>query len=367
MEPDTSPPWPDSAFPADPYPGTRPDASYVHDQGCSFPLTADPACPSGWRVEDRCLDEWLAGRGAPPCAGRVPVLAYGSNANPSKISWTRAERGLAGPVVVLRVRTEGLAAVWSAGYRVVDDQRPATLAAVPGVVEEHAVWLAAPEQFTALDVVEGRSADPPRYRLARVATGGVVLVDGDGTLDRPYAYVAPVAPTGDERTDRRPLLVDGAPVRCSSLGQDAARTLSGTPGDDGLDAATVDGVPHPDGWPARVFVYGSLMPGQRAWPLIREHAAPEVLPQPGFLPSGSVSDTGHGYPALTLDGGPGVPGYVVELADPVAALPSLDAYEGPEYRRVRVTAEGGAVCWAWSWISSADGLTALPLGWAARS
>lgn len=235
--------WPDAAFPADPYPGARPAVSYVHDRRWSHPLTADPTRPSRWRVADRCLDEWLAERGAPPCAGRVPVLAYGSNANPSKISWMRAERGLTGPVVVLRVRTEGLAAVWSAGLRVVDDQRPATLAAVPGAVEQHAVWLAAPEQFAALDAVEGRCADPPRYRLARIATGAVVVAGSGAVLDRPHAYVAPVRATGDGRTDRRPLLVDGAPVPCSAVDQAGARSLPGAPGADGLDAETVDGVP----------------------------------------------------------------------------------------------------------------------------
>ena len=359
-------PDPDSAFPAEPYPGARPAGSFVHTDDGSRLLTSDPTVPSGWRVDGRCLDAWLHERGAAPLSGRVPVLAYGSNACPSKIGWMRAQRGLTGPVVVLRVRVEGLSAVWSAGLRVVDDQRPATLAAVPGAVEEHAVWLAAPAQFATLDVVEGRSADPPRYRLARVATGGVSLLDGAGVLDRPYAYIAPVEPTGEARTDRRPLLVDGAPVPCSSAGQDAARRLAGTPGADGLDAETVDGVPHPDTWPSRVFVYGSLMPGQEAWPLIRGHADPHAGPRPGFLPSGAVSDTGYGYPALTLDDGAGVPGNVVELADPVASLPELDTYEGPEYERVRVVVEDGAVCWAWRWTASRDGLTPLPGGWAAR-
>lgn len=365
MDPDIPPPWPDSAFPADPYPGRRPAASYVHDRGCSFPLTPDPACPSGWRAEGRCLDEWLAERGTPPCADRVPVLAYGSNANPSKISWMRPERGLSGPVVVLRVRVEGLAAVWSAGQRVVDDQRPATLAAVPGAAEEHAVWLAAPDQFAALDAVEGRDAEPPRYRLARIGTGRVGLVDGAGVLDRPWAYVAPETPAGDARTDRRPLLVDGAPVPCADVDQAGARRLTGVPGPDGLDAETVDGVPAADAWPSRVFVHGSLMPGERAWPLLREHAAP-VLPQPVFLPVGGLGDTGHDYPALYLDTGTGVPGFVVELADPVTSLPELDRYEGPEYERVRVHLDDGTACWAWRWVADREDHAPLQRGWAAR-
>lgn len=354
--------WPDSAFPADPYPGARPDGSFLHVDGRSHPLTADPATLSGWRVGGECLDTALARHGAPPSAARVPLLAYGSNACPSKISWMRGERGLAGPVVVLRVRTEGLAAVWSAGRRVVDDQRPATLAAVPGVAEEHAVWLAAPEQFAALDTVEGRDADPPRYRLARVATGRVTLVDAVGVIDRPWAYLAPEVPTGDPRTDRRPLHVDAAPVRCADLDQAGAVALTGAPGPDGLDSRTVDGVPVPEQWPSRVFVYGTLMPGRRAFGMLRGHAS-DVLPQPVVLSTGGVADTGLGYPALTLDTGDGVPGWVVELADPVPALAALDAYEGPEYTRCRVVLDDGTVCWAWVWTAARDGHVPLPDGW----
>ncbi|WP_224392518.1 gamma-glutamylcyclotransferase [Pseudonocardia sp. ICBG1293] len=362
---DITAPWPDTAFPADPYPGARPSCSFLHTDGRTHPLTADPSAPSGWRVDGRCLDDVLAAPGAPRLAGRVPLLAYGSNACPSKISWMRGARGLTGPVVVLRVRTEGLAAVWAAGRRVVDDQRPATLAALDGAVEEHAVWLVAPEQFAALDAVEGRDADPPRYRLARVATGTVSLRNGTGVLDRPWAYLAPGTPTGDARTDRRPLLVDGAPVRCAEVGQAGATTLLGEPGPDGLDADTDDGVPVPEQWPARVFVYGSLMPGQRAFGMLRAHAS-GVLPQPVVLPGGGIADTGHDYPALTLDSGDGVPGWVVELADPVSALAELDAYEGPEYTRVRVVVEDGAVCWAWVWTAARDGHVPLARGWAGR-
>lgn len=457
MEPETAPPWPDSAFPADPYPGARPAVSFVHvataqadpaaqvpgaphglgpvrrpdevcdDDGGSLPLHADRSAPSGWRLAGRCLDAWLADHGAAPMSGRVPVLAYGSNVCPSKIAWMRAERGLTGPVVVLRVRVEGLSAVWSAGLRLVDDQRPATLAAAPGTVETHAVWMVEPHQFAALDTVEGRDVDPPIYRLARVATGAVTVLDDgappaalddgappavldggappavpgndapigvldDGTpaavlddgapaavldggapagvIDRPWAYLAPDEPTGNPRTDRRPLLVDGSAVPCTALDQAGSVALAGVPGPDGLDAATVDGVPAPQQWPPRVFVYGSLMPGQAAWPLLQEHAAPHRPPYPATLQHGTVADTGCGYPALTLDtagaAAGGAPGHVVELSDPQAALPALDEYEGPQYRRIRVVVADGTVCWAWLWTASRAGLTPLARGWAAR-
>ena len=53
------------------------------------------------------------------------------------------------------------------------------------------------------------------------------------------------------------------------------------------------------------------------------------------------------------------------MRDPAELLPALDAYEGPEYERVRAVA-GGTVCWAYAWRGDREGLVALPGGWAAR-
>ena len=133
---------------------------------------------------------------------------------------------------------------------------------------------------------------------------------------------------------RAPLLVDGAPVRLTDMAQDAARDLVGEPADVPADAATpVPGrrCPDPRSWPDRVFVYGTLQPGASAWWRLAPHAT-------GSRPAvatGRVYDTGHGYPALVRGAGT-VPGHVVTLADPVAAMPALDRYEGPDYRRERV-------------------------------
>lgn len=63
----------DEHFPADPYPGARPDCSFRHLDGRGYPVP-----------EPLDLD------------GRISVLAYGSNACPSKITWLRAH--LACPV-----------------------------------------------------------------------------------------------------------------------------------------------------------------------------------------------------------------------------------------------------------------------------
>ena len=52
------------------------------------------------------------------------------------------------------------------------------------------------------------------------------------------------------------------------------------------------------------------------------------------------------------------------LRDPAALLPALDAYEGPDYRRIRTArAADGTVCWAYAWRSPSLGFAALPSGW----
>jgi gamma-glutamylcyclotransferase (GGCT)/AIG2-like uncharacterized protein YtfP len=306
--------------------------------------------PSGWRAEDRDLDDWLAARDAAPLADRVPVLCYGSNACPSKITWLRDALGLDGPAVLLATRCTDVAAVWASGLRVVDDQRPATLAAMPGNTEEHAIWLATAGQVAVLDRCEGRGE---RYRLARVDTGEFRLRDG-AVVDGPLAYVA-AAPR------RLPLLVDGKPVRCLDVAQSAAAGLTGTPASaDGLTVREVDGTPEPAAFPGRVFVYGTLRPDASDWWRLEPHATGR--PRPAALP-GTLFDTGLGYPALRLGEGPGVAGWVVDLARPAAALSALDDYEGAEYRRVRVASPGGRLCWTYVWAGSFAGLRMLTAPW----
>lgn len=341
-------------YPADPYPGTAPDCSFVHLDATSHRLDPDPGALSGWRIGgpdlDTDLDAWLAARGAPTTAARVPVLAYGSNRCPSKITWLREALGLDGPVVVLRARTEGVTAVWAHGFRARDGQRPAVLAAAPGTAEEHAVWLATPAQVAVLDRCEGRDE---RFRLARLRSGTVRTEDG-AVVDEPWCYVGHGAV-------RRPLLVRGRRVRCAELGQDGALALEGDPDpDDGLDAPTVRGTPHPDEWPAALLTYGLLMPGQRSWGLVAPHAAG---PPRRVRIGGTLHDTGLGFPALVPGANGGVPGALVPLRDPAALLPRLDDYEGPDYRRVRRTLTDGTVCWVYAWTASTAGLPRLPGGW----
>jgi gamma-glutamylcyclotransferase (GGCT)/AIG2-like uncharacterized protein YtfP len=256
-------------------------------------------------------------------------------------------------VVVLRARTEGLAAVWASGLRARDGQRTSVLGAAPDATERHALWLATPDQVAVLDRCEGRD---DRYRLARLGTGAVYTDDGM-RVEAPWCYLGLSA-------IRRPLLVAGRPVRCAELDQAAALPLVGEPApDDGLAATTVDGTPNPDEWPDVVFVYGTLRPGERAWPLL----APDVAAAPRRATvAGRVCDTGRGYPALLLDGShrpAGAQGWLVPVRDPAALLPRLDRYEGREYRRSRVATADGTACWTYVWAADAASLTALPRTW----
>jgi gamma-glutamylcyclotransferase (GGCT)/AIG2-like uncharacterized protein YtfP len=353
-------PFTDGDYPELPYPGRIPGVSYVHldgsPHGIGLPLRPDPSAFAGWRVDAPGqdsgwdLDGWLAERGAPPLAARVPVLCYGANRCPSKITWLRRRLGLAGPVVVLAAVTEGVSAVWTAGLRVRDGERPAVLAAAPGVVERHAVWLATPEQVAVLDRCEGRAA---RYRLARLRTGRVCTEDG-ALIERPWCYLA-AGPA------RAPLLVDGAPVRCTQLDQRAARELTGVPAEsDGLYADEVSGAPHPDEWPEALFSYGLLRPGRSGWPLVAPHAVGEPRPA---VTRGTRYDTGLGFPAMLLGSEPGVPGTLTRLRDPRRLLPALDRYEGTAYRRVRLVltdGSAGRVAWAYVWVGDRSRLRPDP-------
>ncbi len=400
----------DRDHPADPYPGTVPGRSFVHLDAVGHPLTPDRRALAGWRVgagdpggADNSadndadhgagdahsvaggagggpgaaggasgntvgggggpgpdLDDWLAARDAAPMAARVPLLVYGSNRCPSKITWLRRTLGLCGPVVVLRAQTRDVAAVWAAGLRVRDNQRPATLSAAADVREWHALWLATPDQIEVLDHCEGRGE---RYRLARPDI--TVHTEDGAAVERPWCYLG-LSPR------RLPILVDGAPVRCADLPQDRARALTGEPAtDDGLGAETVVGAPHPDGWPTALFAYGLLRPGRAGWAPIAAHLAGE--PSAARV-AGTVYDTGLGWPALLLDnqedGRPAgrddgieaeATGTLIPLRDPTALLPALDGYEGPDYRRVRLVLHDGRVSWAYVWMGDRTDLRPIPL------
>ena len=117
--------------------------------------------------------------------------------------------------------------------------------------------------------------------------------------------------------------------------------------------------------PTRLFVYGTLMPGQPAWPVLAPYAASS---RPATAP-GRVWDTGRGFPAVRFGGAGPVPGILVELeADRVAeALEVLDRFEdeGRLYRRIEVVTSGGTA-FAYEWLGVTSGLTPLDHGWPPR-
>jgi gamma-glutamylcyclotransferase (GGCT)/AIG2-like uncharacterized protein YtfP len=106
----------------------------------------------------------------------------------------------------------------------------------------------------------------------------------------------------------------------------------------------------------RLFVYGTLKPGASAWRLLEPFTAGD--PVPATLP-GVLYDTGRGYPALLLDELGEVPGWLVTLESPGAALSAMDDYEGTEYQRILVTLPDGAPCWTYVWIEAIDGMRRL--------
>ena len=289
----------DSEYPADPYPGVAPGFSFVHLDAPQPP--ARPAGPSRRGRVDRGRAS-TSTAGSPTAARRrwppaCPVLAFGSNRCPSKLTWLREHLGLAGPVVVLRARVEGLAAVWAAGLRARDGARPGDARGrAPGAVETHAVWMATPGP--------GRRARPLRGTRASATTWSACAT-GRGRhrgrrTPRPRLDLLGGRPGARAAAGRR-----RARCACRDVDQDAARDARRRARRRSTRAPVTaqDGAPDPDGV-ARpgVRLRHAACPGRRAWPLI----APHVVGAPGagaWLP-GRVHDTGRGYPALR-QGGPG--------------------------------------------------------------
>ena len=115
--------------------------------------------------------------------------------------------------------------------------------------------------------------------------------------------------------------------------------------------------------PSRIFVYGTLMPGEALWPALAPFA---VAYQPATA-AGSIWDTGNGYPAVRFDvAGAVVPGVLVGL-DPARLVPALDLLdqieeEGRLYRRVEVATSAG-MAWSYEWLGPTEGMLRLPDGW----
>ena len=109
--------------------------------------------------------------------------------------------------------------------------------------------------------------------------------------------------------------------------------------------------------PARLFVYGTLLPGHERWP----HLAPFATTWTDATAVGRLYDTGHDFPCAVFvaDGEP-IPGVVVELADGRRdeALEAMDRIEGFLYRRIEVDTSAGPA-WSYEWMGRTDDLTAI--------
>ena len=105
--------------------------------------------------------------------------------------------------------------------------------------------------------------------------------------------------------------------------------------------------------PEYLFAYGTLQPG-----LAPSEIAPVVdklRPLGEGFVGGRLYDLGN-YPGAVIDRGSAlrIYGTVYELSDDAEILRRLDAYEGPEYRRigeqVTLVAGGAWTCWVYEYL-----------------
>lgn len=109
-----------------------------------------------------------------------------------------------------------------------------------------------------------------------------------------------------------------------------------------------------------LFVYGTLRPGQAAWPRLAPHARGA---EPAWC-HGRLVAFPEGYPGVVLGGDRRVHGELVELIDPEAAWPALDVYEGDAYARVEravETVRGPVTAWIYELRSPALAARGAPV------
>ena len=128
-------------------------------------------------------------------------------------------------------------------------------------------------------------------------------------------------------------------------------------------AATLGRQPPTGAMINRLFVYGTLRPGEVRWKFLEPFVDGE-----GYDDSvaGALYDTGHGYPAARFDQLGAIFGrcYELRVATLDQALVELDAVESAVqdlYRRVIVCTAGGVEAWAYEWCDAGK-LTAIEHG-----
>lgn len=103
--------------------------------------------------------------------------------------------------------------------------------------------------------------------------------------------------------------------------------------------------------PELLFAYGTLLPGEPRWHFLQPFVVDEGRSD---AVTGTLFDTGEGYPAAVFGAEGVIHGRVFELVAPRRdeALEVLDAVEGGVeggYRRVVVSTVDGSVAWAYAY------------------
>ncbi len=189
--------WPGAEAEPLAYPGARPEGSFlVHGGRVLLPAPGEEA---GFLTVGGPVDRRLAAAGAAPLAGRIAVLAVGSNACPGRLVEKFGDGGEAA-IPVAAGLMPGVAAVYMAAlasYGAV----PATAWPAPGGATRLWITLLDREQLEHMNATESVGTS---YRL--IALEGVFETAGGAHLAPVYAYRAPAA-----------LELDGGPVRLAAF------------------------------------------------------------------------------------------------------------------------------------------------------
>ena len=113
--------------------------------------------------------------------------------------------------------------------------------------------------------------------------------------------------------------------------------------------------------PERLFVYGTLRPGDCRWELLEPYVSDSGIED---TVAGTLYDTGLDYPAAVFGGSTLIRGIHFGLSEGTReeALRELDIVEDTVdglYRRVRVTTSGGTEVWTYEYRDGVE-LAGIP-------
>ena len=116
----------------------------------------------------------------------------------------------------------------------------------------------------------------------------------------------------------------------------------------------------------RLFVYGTLKPGQSRWPALAPFVDP-LEPVVAAEVEGQLWATPWGWPALTRGTGP-VRGVLVTLRpdgleDALARLDEIEGVDTGLFERVATTTCAGTSCLMYLWPKDTEGFTLLEGEW----